>query len=318
MQPKRSGTPPFEFVHRKDLHALPDGVLANETRLHGGFAADRRPGYGQLYYGMPGSGILRIAPDLRAQELIDLPAALQPLNFHSTKIGEIGGEPRRFLPANEDALVAVVTLDGRLDFTLSKPEFEQYQSGEAKFAPTDALPVGGDLFVADGYGSNYITTADLSTRQWKGIFGGAAPVAEAQGKFSTAHGFNLHPTDHHHLVIADRPSSRLQVHGLDGAFRSSHALPPGSWPCGIDFIEWEGRWLGVIGSLLDGEKERPAPIFIVDAHSFAVLSTIRPKEELGVEAAQHLHNVVFHVAGGRLHLVCQSWNPGHYFVLGLV
>jgi hypothetical protein len=315
MSSSRSGNSPFEFIHRKDLHTLPGGVLANEIQLHGGFAADRRPGFGQLYYGMPGSGILRIAPDLRSQELIDLPDSLRPLNFHSTKIGEISGQPRLFLPANDNALVAVVTLDGRLDFTLSKPEFEQYQAAEARFAPTDALPVGQELFVADGYGSNYITTADLSTRRWKGVFGGPAHTPDEQGKFSTAHGFNRHPTHHHHLVIADRPSSRLQVHGLDGSFSASHALPSGSWPCGIDFLEWDGRWLGVIGSLLDGVKDRPAPIFIIDAETYEVLSTIRPKEDLGIEPVQHLHNVVFHVADGRLYLVCQSWNPGHYFVL---
>jgi hypothetical protein len=45
------------------------------------------------------------------------------------------------------------------------------------------------------------------------------------------------------------------------------------------------------------------------------LSTIRPKEELGVEEAQHLHNVVLHIDDGQLYLVCQAWNPGRYFVL---
>jgi hypothetical protein len=80
-------------------------------------------------------------------------------------------------------------------------------------------------------------------------------------------------------------------------------------------VEWDGRWLGVIGSLVDPVKDRPAPVYIVDALTFEVLSTIRPKEELGIEKAQHLHNVVWHVNDGRLFLVCQSWNPGYYFVL---
>ena len=66
----RSGNPPFEFVYREDLHQLPGGVLASEVKLHGGFAADRRAGFGQLYYGMPECGILRIDPDLKRQELI--------------------------------------------------------------------------------------------------------------------------------------------------------------------------------------------------------------------------------------------------------
>jgi hypothetical protein len=318
MTTKRSGSKPFEFVHRQDLHNLPGSVLPSEVNLHGGFAADQRSGFGQLYYGMPGCGILRIEPDLSRQELIRLPDHLAPLNFHSTKIGSINGVPRLFLPANDNALVAVVSLDGELDFVLSRPEFEQYQAENARFAPTDTLLVEQQLFVADGYGSNYISTADVHTQQWTGIFGGPAESPTQAGKFATAHGLNLHPTHHNHLVIADRPSSRIQVHDTGGDFVASHPLPPGSWPCGIDFLNWEGRWLGVIGSLVDPQKDRPAPIYIVDASSFEVLSTIRPKEDLGIEQVQHLHNVIWHVHNRQLYLVCQGWNPGLYFVLECV
>ena len=42
---------------------------------------------------------------------------------------------------------------------------------------------------------------------------------------------------------------------------------------------------------------------------------LRPKEDLGLEKVDHLHNVVWHQHAGKLFLVCQSWNPGHYFVL---
>ena len=312
---KRSGSAPFEFIHRPEFHVLPGQALGGEVNLHGTFASDDRPGAGQLYYGMPGCGILRIAPDLRSQELIRLPDHLQPMNFHSTKIGAIRGGWRLFLAANNDALVAVITLDGALDFVLTRPEFEQYQAAGVVFAPTDTALVDHTLFVADGYGANYISTADVERRQWTGIFGGRTDDPADNGRFSTAHGIRPHHTDHHHLVIADRPNSRLQVHNLAGDFVESHPLPPGSWPCGSHTIQWEGRWLSVIGSLVDPVKDRPAPIYIIDASTYQVLSTIRPREDLGIEPVQHLHNVVFHTHQGNLYLVCQSWNPGHYFVL---
>jgi hypothetical protein len=285
------------------------------VKLHGGFAADRRAGFGHLYYGMPECGILRIDPDLKRQELIQLPGRLQPMNFHSTKIGEIGGSQRLFLPANNDALVAVLTLDGALDFLLTRPEFEQYQGETNPFAPTDTALVEEQLFVADGYGANYILTADVTHRQWTGLFGGKTDQPRENGKFTTAHGLRLHHENHHHLVIADRPNSRLQIHDLEGDFVATHPLPPGSWPCGVDTIHWEGRWLSVIGSLVDPVKDRPAPIYIIDANTYEVLSTIRPKEDLGLEPVQHLHNVVWHTHQGQLYLVCQSWNPGYYYVL---
>jgi hypothetical protein len=315
MTKQRSGSTPFEFVHRSDLSVLPEQARDYEVNLHGGFATDPRPGFGQLYFGIPDCGILRIDADLKTQELIRLPEKLKPMNFHGTVIGTIGDDWRLFLPANSDALVAVIDLAGNLDFILTRPEFEQYRDEKLTFAPTAAALVEQTLFVADGYGANFISSADVVRRQWTGIFGGKTDDPTENGRFSTAHGIALHHTDHHHLVIADRPNSRLQVHELGGEFVASHKLPPGSWPCGVDTIQWQGRWLSVIGSLVDPVKDRPAPIYIIDADTHEVLSTIRPKEELGLEAVQHLHNVVWHVHQGQLTLVCQSWNPGHYFVL---
>ena len=314
-QQKQSGSAPYAFAYRDDLHVLPQSALDCEVNLHGGFATDNRPDMGHIYYGMPGCGILRIDPDLQRQELIQLPDKLKPLNFHSTKIGEIEGEQRLIMPANDDEMVAIISLDGNLDFVLSRPEFEEYQSEEAPYKPTDTVLVDQELFVADGYGSNYIVSADVTTQKWGSIFGGKTDNATENGKFATAHGINAHHHHHHHLVIADRPSSRIQQHGTDGTFHHSHSLPSGSWPCGTNTIHFDDRWLMVIGSLRDPVEDRPAPIYVVDADTYEVLSTIRPKEDLGIELVQHLHNVIWHVHNDNLYLVCQAWNPGYYFVL---
>ena len=312
---KTSGQEPFKFVHREDLYSLPSAAREQEVKLHGGFAVDARDGYGQIYYGMPGIGIMRVDADLQKQEIINLPDELTPLNFHGTKIGDIGGNRRLIVPANADEMVVVLTLDGKVDFTLPRPTFDEYQAEEADYKPTDTVLVGNQLYIADGYGSNYITSADVNTRQWTGIFGGKTQDAAEDGKFATAHGINVNPT-HSHLDIADRPSSRIQVHGGDGRFFASHKLPFGSFPCGISYLEYQKRWYAVIGCLRDDPKElRPAPIYILDAESYELLSTIRPKEDLGIELAQHLHNVALHIHDGQLYLVCQAWSPGHYFVL---
>ena len=263
---------------------------------------------------MPGCGIMRIDSDLGRQEIIGLPEELTPLNFHSTKIGEFDGSPRLIMPANNDEMVAVLTLDGEVDFTLPRPEFEEYASQEAVYKPTDTVLVGDRLYVADGYGSNYILSVDRETRQWAGIFGGKTEDPQEDGKFATAHGINLNPV-HNHLDIADRPHSRIQAHGFDGGFLASHVLPSGAFLCGIGYLEHGGRWYAVIGCLRDPQEGRPAPIYVIDAESYELLSVIRPKEDLGVELAQHLHNVALHVVDGQVYLVCQAWNPGHYFVL---
>ncbi len=295
---------------------MPEAALAHEVKLHGGFAVDQRAGHGQVYYGMPGAGIMRVSADMTAQDIIPVSPELVDVNFHSTKIGDFDGGPRLFLPANGDEMVAVLTLEGETEFVLPRPEFEQYNDSSAPYNPTDTIPDGDNLVVTDGYGSNYITTADLNTKGWTGIFGGKSGDPTLLGKYGTAHGINRTP-DGSHIAIADRPHSRIEVVTFDGQGSTSYGLPDGSRPCGIDFVEWEGRSYAAIGSLDDPKAGVPAPIYILDGESYEVISTIRPKDELGVELADHMHNVTWHVHDGGLYLMCQAWNPGYYFVLEL-
>jgi hypothetical protein len=313
-QPKRSGQGSFIFADCRDLRTLPKKVLAHEEQLHGGFATDTRPDHGQIYYGMPGCGLLRIRADLTEQDLIELPTDLVKLNFHSTKIGQFDGKIRLFMPPNEAEKVAVVSLEGEVDFILPRPEFDEYHNKENPFCPTDVVLHDGELLISDGYGSNYISTVNLSSRQWTQIFGGKTDNPQAHGKFTTAHGVNQTPTDKQ-LIVADRPNSRLELYSFDGQYKQTYRLTNGSRPCGVNYTYWNEHWYGVVGSLDDPDRDRPAPIYILDAESYELLSTIRPKEDLGIEKCDHLHNVVWHQHNGKLFLICQSWNPGFYFVL---
>ena len=64
---KVSGQSPFVFAHRDDLRTLPKKTYSCEVNLHGGFAVNDESD-GGIYYGMPGSGIIRISNDLKEQE----------------------------------------------------------------------------------------------------------------------------------------------------------------------------------------------------------------------------------------------------------
>ncbi|MCB9161983.1 MAG: hypothetical protein H6644_19420 [Caldilineaceae bacterium] len=259
----QSGQTPFTFVHRADLYNLPPRARTCEIDLHGGFAVDKHAG-SAIYYGMPGCGIMRIDADLQRQEIIDLPADLTPVNFHSTKIGEFDGKRRLILPANNDEKVVVLTLDGAVDFVLPRPVFEEYQSDETPYRPTDTVLVDDDLFIADGYGANFISVADINTRAWTGIFGGKSSAPNEDGKFATAHGINLNPV-HHHLDIADRPSSRIQAHGPVGASWHRVRCRPRA-PVRHRLRGAPGAPPAVIGCLpARSAGGRPVPIYIIDA-----------------------------------------------------
>ncbi len=78
---KKTGNQPFEFSYAEDLRTLPSAARSQEEKLHGGFAVDKRPGHGEVYYGMPGHGLLRVSADLTTQETIELPSDLKPLIF---------------------------------------------------------------------------------------------------------------------------------------------------------------------------------------------------------------------------------------------
>jgi hypothetical protein len=311
---KTTGSAPFTFVYREDLRALPAGAASFEPGLHGGFAVDGRPGHGHVYYGMPGHGLVRTSPDLARQETIELPPELRPMNFHSTRIGLFDGKLRMILPANEAGKVAVVSLEGELDHVFGIPEFSEYRREGVAFAPTDVALANDNLYVADGYGANYISVADPGNREWTSIFGGKTEDPLEKGKFGTAHGITADPSGER-LAIADRPHSRIQLSSYNGTVTESRALPAGSLPCGIDYRKIGDSWFAVVASLEDPDRSRPAPIYILDGETYEVLSTLRPKEDLGLPLADHIHNAIWHEHAGTTYLVCQAWNPGYYFVL---
>jgi len=312
----KSGQKPFQFTYREDLRSLPKNALEHETNLHGGFAVDQTPG-GRIFYGMPNYGLMSISTDLKYQDLIGLPNKLSSMNFHGIKIFTIDNSKRLVLSANLNEKVIILTLEGKIDFIFSRPEFDEYKSQTKIFKPTDTAIFKNDLYVSDGYGSNYISIADLKTKKWKKIFAGTTDNPTEPGLFGTAHGLNLTP-DGKMLSIADRPHSRFEHFTLGGDYKESFSIPIGSKPCGIDFINWKGRSLAVVGSLDDHIEGKPAPIYILDGKNYELLSTIRPKEDLNIEIANHIHNAVWYVNNGKLYLICQAWNPGFYFVLELI
>ena len=211
MAKKTSGQEPFRFSLCDDLYTLPERANPQEVDLHGGFADDTdKSGY--IYYGMPGCGIMRITADLSSQEIIELPSDLAPINFHSTKIIEFDGKRRLVLPANGDAMVVVVGLDGNVDFKLSRPEFEEYRDEQIDFKPTDTAFANGTLYVSDGYGNSRVHKYDTNGKYIKSW----GQSGSLEGQFSLPHNIAMNGTDK--VTVADRENFRLQTFTTDGEF----------------------------------------------------------------------------------------------------
>ena len=120
------------------------------------------------------------------------------------------------------------TMDGRILLTIDVPlETGVYTKAE-EFTPTEtAIDSNGDIFIADGYGAQYIIQYDKHGKL-KGFFGGRG---DGDDHLDNAHGITIDrrgtiPT----LLISDRTRNCFKRFGLDGKLMEIIKLP-GAFVC---------------------------------------------------------------------------------------
>ena len=116
-------------------------------------------------------------------------------------------------------------------------------------------------------------------------------------------------SDGSEVHISDRPNGEIDRFTPDGRYRSTLSLPEGAWPADIDY---EGEY-AVVGCLFGLDREKGAPIYILK--NGEVVSTIWPKDEMGLGTFQHIHDAVIREVDGVLYIIAQAWNPGDFVVL---
>jgi hypothetical protein len=68
-----------------------------------------------------------------------------------------------------------------------------------------------------------------------------------------------------------------------------------------------------VGSLDGADHSKGAPIYVLE--NDRLISTIMPKEELGLTNFKHIHNAVMREYGNKFYLIAQAWNPGDFAIL---
>lgn len=310
----------FKVVYKGDH--LPSEAQAVLEKAHGGFAVDRREGKGETYFALPGAGIIQVNADFNKTKLLKTDAAMKPHNMHNATIwyGSKGDAHLTF-PGNGSAAVYTTDLKGKLEHTLEPPTgmkdlghptATDYFFGRGNFVPTDVEYLNGKFYVATGYSNlDYVLTATVASGKsvqasWYDLaFGGKGSAA---GQFGTGHGITV-PAGTTRIDIADRPNSEIDRFTRHGQYLSTLKLPLGSYPCDVDYLDN----LGVVGSLHGPDRSKGAPIYILEDDQ--LVSTIMPKEDLGLEKFQHVHNAVLHRKDGKLYVIAQAWNPGDFAIL---
>lgn len=148
---------------------------------------------------------------------------------HGLTLFNENGEDVLFISDNSRHQVIKTTIDGRVLLTLNYPkETGQYAKAE-EYVPTETIvSANGDIYVADGYGKDFITQYDHKGNYIR-HFGGRG---DGDQYLLNAHGICIDQRDKENpcLVVTSRMQNAFKRYTMDGKYMNTIPLP-GAWVC---------------------------------------------------------------------------------------
>ncbi len=317
-----SGEGKYKFRVLYTSSHLPEEAQKVLKAAHGGFAVDRRPGKGEVYFSLPGAGIVQISSDLKTAKMLATDPSMRDTNMHNAMFWQAkDGTPFLTFPGNGVGKVFTTGIDGKLIHTLNAPDGKtdmghpvatDYYAGRGNFIPTDVEQLDGMFYIPTGYSNlDFVLTAKITgTNPFKAAwhdlaFGGRG---SAPGQLGTGHGVTI-PPGTTRIDVSDRPNSEIDRYTRYGQYLSTLRLPLGSFPCDIYYMDN----YAVVGSLHGPDRSKGAPIYLLENDK--LISTVMVKEDLGLANFQHIHNAVVKELNGKMYIIAQAWNPGDFAIL---
>lgn len=143
---------------------------------------------------------------------------------HGLSITGEGNDQYLFITDPDSHKVWKTTMDGRILHTFERPREVGGYASDDQFKPTEtAIMPNGDIYIADGYGENYIIQYNAKGEYIR-HFGGKG---EADGEFNCCHGITLDTRDKKNpsLLIISRGNQRFKRFTLDGNHLETISLP---------------------------------------------------------------------------------------------
>ena len=147
---------------------------------------------------------------------------------HGLTICDEGGEEFLYVTDTIRNAVYKLNIEGRILFELPFPQDSGKYKSKADYLPTEtAIASNGDIYVADGYGLQFIIHYDQQGNL-KNVFGGKG---EDENQFFNAHGIAIdNRNGKDKLLISARMKNQLKYFNLDGDYIESIDLP-GAYVC---------------------------------------------------------------------------------------
>jgi len=159
---------------------------------------------------------------------------------HGLALVEENGSEFLWLADQQTKQMVKTTLTGQVIQELPEPEIDVYRNG-GKFVPTwlaineERFGGNGDIWLADGYGSNLIHRYSKDGDYLTTVSG-----VEGAGEFKCPHSLQFDPRkDEPELYVTDRGSSRVQVFDAEGSFKRAFGQDYLLRPCSFAFRNGE-------------------------------------------------------------------------------
>lgn len=319
-KPTTTGQGFWKFVAMKNLMPTPEETKPFLKGAHGTIVVDKDRDL--IYWGLEKVGWVAFSNKMAQSWVVKGDPKFTTGNLHGADIlprsGVLG------FGAKLPLIVAADNVEGEV--YLTDTSFQKAQilgrpqgpyKGKAGFAPTDAVFIDSkDVYVTDGYGSQYFMHATTEPFQYDGTFIGGREFSR------TPHGITKNG-DKGTLIVSARPEATLKEFAYKkGTWLESLGLPAGSTVCDVDV--W-GDY--ALAPCLDGPKgpdgkATKGPIYIVNLKKKTIASIIRVKDDLGYELADHIHDAAWYVRGTgkdrEVYILFTNWNPGGIGAIKLV
>lgn len=233
---------------------------------------------------------------------------------HGLTLFNEGGQDVLFICDPDTGRVVKTTVDGKQLMELPHPHRINVYESTQRYKPTEtAIAPNGDIYVADGYGSQYILQFS-PTGEFIRKFGGPG---DGDSNFSTVHGVCIDQRDKNNITLlcTSRVHNSFKRFTLDGKYLSTIFIP-GAYVC-RPVIDGENIYAGVCWSRLRylNQTDRSGFVTILNGKDKVVSNPggTRPVYKNGElqmivqdkPVFQHCHDVC--IDGDKNIYVCQ-WN----------